>query len=286
MLGKLALALTFVASLTLAAPSFAASKGSVLVIMSGTRELPLKDGKTYDNAGVYLGEVSAPVKALIAAGYTPVFASPDGVTPTIDPFSEQDFFFKGGSAEAAADKALVEGLEGFKKPHKLADIADEGTAKFVGVFVPGGFAPMGDLMTDKNVGRILREFHDNGRPIAMVCHGPVALIATLPEAEAFKAALIADDFKKANDFAAGWPFAGYRMTIFSSGEEPLARGPLKGEPQLFVSDAVAQAGGHVDRLAQNASNVIVDRELITGQNPFSADAIAAEFVKRLDELSN
>jgi putative intracellular protease/amidase len=286
MRSKLLIFLCLIASVFLSAPVFAQSRGSVLFIMSATRELPLKEGRSYQNAGVYLGEISAPVQAVLAAGYTPVFASPGGVAPTIDPFSEQAFFFPGGAEEAARAKTLVESLEGFRSPRKLSDVAAAGIGEFVGVFVPGGFAPMGDLMTEPDAGRILRDFHEAGRPIAMVCHGPIALIATMPNAGAFKAAIIAGEFQRASELATDWPFAGYRLTIFSSSEEPLARrGPLKGEPQFYVSDAMAQAGAHVDRRQQSRSNVIEDRELLTGQNPLSAEELSRVFVKRLATLA-
>src|SRR3712207_6108024 len=122
MLKRLVLLAALVASAAVPAPSFAAPKGVVLIIMSKARQLPLKDGKLYNNAGTYLGEVAAPVKALVEAGYTPVFASPDGIAPKIDPFSEQEFFFKGGAAEATEAKSLMGGMEGFKHPRKLAEV--------------------------------------------------------------------------------------------------------------------------------------------------------------------
>jgi putative intracellular protease/amidase len=41
--------------------------------------------------------------------------------------------------------------------------------------VPGGHAPMQDLLADPALGRLLRAFHAEGKTTALVCHGPIAL---------------------------------------------------------------------------------------------------------------
>ncbi|RAR98754.1 hypothetical protein [Ensifer adhaerens] len=91
-----------------------APQGKVLIIMSGAHELELKDGKKYPT-GTYLDEVSVPLHALIVAGYTPVFASPNGTPPSIDQWSEKEWFFNGDPKALADDKALLEKQEGFKQ---------------------------------------------------------------------------------------------------------------------------------------------------------------------------
>ena len=53
-------------------------KAQVLVLGSSGHGLPLKDGKVYAGAGYYLNELTAPVRALMADGYTITFANPKG----------------------------------------------------------------------------------------------------------------------------------------------------------------------------------------------------------------
>ena len=43
--------------------------------------------------------------------------------------------------------------------------------------VPGGQAPVVDLMQDQEIGEILRHFHAHSKPTAMLCHGPIASVA-------------------------------------------------------------------------------------------------------------
>jgi putative intracellular protease/amidase len=88
------------------------------------------------------------------------------------------------------------------------------------------------------------------------------------------AALSAGDAAGAHAKAQGWIYSGYKMTIFSTAEEQ-QREPLEiGGKVLFYPDfALSTAGGDVSVLAPWTSYVIQDRELISGQNPFSDQAL-------------
>ncbi len=126
---------------------------------------------------------------------------------------------------------------------------------------------MQDLSKDKNLGEILKAFHSAGKTTAILCHGPLVLLSTLSDSAAFQQALI-DDNGTANGLAKDWPYAGYRLTVFSTGEEQQLEGPkgLGGYVQYYPVAALAEAGAHVDTVANWHSNVIIDRELITGSS--------------------
>ena len=96
-------------------------------------------------------------------------------------------------------------------------------------------------------------------------------------------ALIDGDDGKAADLAEGWIYAGYRMTVFSASEEKVAEAHLlKGELPFDMPKALTLAGGEVSVTATDfASNVVVDRELITGQNPASDHALAKALIEAL-----
>lgn len=257
----------------------------VLVILSSARQLDLRDGKQY-NTGYYLDELAIPLQKIVAAGYTPVFASPQGTPANFDPVSNDKMFF-GGSESARVDAVnFVRSFAGVQHPETLAQIEQQGTSGYVGIFIPGGHAPMQDLSHDKTLGRILVSFHNTGRPTGVICHGPTALLSTLPDPEAFRKAMIAGDFIKAAQLASGWPYAGYRLTVFSSGEEHAIEGKgkqLGGDVKFYAADALSQAGAHVDRIAAWMPNVIEDHELVSGEQPFSSDAFGDAFVARLNQ---
>ncbi|MEP7457701.1 type 1 glutamine amidotransferase domain-containing protein, partial [Phyllobacterium sp. SB3] len=119
----------------------AQSKGKVLVVMSSAHELDLKDGKTYAT-GYYLNEFVVPYRKLIEAGYEPVIANPNGDLPVMDANSNNAMFFSGDDTARAEALAFAENLEPLKHPKTLASVVAEGTDGYVGLFIPGGHAPM------------------------------------------------------------------------------------------------------------------------------------------------
>lgn len=167
---------------------------------------------------------------------------------------------------------------------KLRSVIDEGLENYAAVFVPGGQAPVVDLMQNADVGEILRDFHTKGKPTALLCHGPIATVAAMPSAREFRAALIAGDRARAARLAKGWQYAGYKMTIFSNAEEKvLADSVLHAKLYFTVADALQIAGGEVlTGPIDWEPHVIEDRELITGQNPRSDHGVAAALVKVLE----
>jgi putative intracellular protease/amidase len=255
--------------------------GKVLVVMSSAKHLDLRDGKQY-STGFYLNEFAIPFRKLIEAGYTPVVANPNGDRPVMDAASNNAMFFGGDDALRAETLKYVEGFDILDHPKTLAEVAKEGISGYVGVFIPGGHAPVQDLSKDKNLGEILKAFHSTGKPTGILCHGPLVLLSTLADSEAFQQAL-ADRTGAANSLAKDWPYAGYRLTVFSTGEEQYLEnaGALGGFVRYYPTAALAEAGAHVDTVADWHSNVIVDRELITGQQPMSATEFGDVLLQKL-----
>src|SRR5271155_3319133 len=67
-----------------AMPASAAESGKVLVILSSASQLELREGKTY-HTGYYLDELAIPLRKIVDAGYSPVFANPKGNAGSFDP---------------------------------------------------------------------------------------------------------------------------------------------------------------------------------------------------------
>ena len=155
---------------------------------------------------------------------------------------------------------------------------------YAGVFAPGGQGPVVDLMQDAETGEILRHFHDKAKPTALLCHGPISAIAAMPHAREFRAALIAGDAVKAAEWAKGWQYAGYKMTVFSATEEKVVEDNILHAKIYFnMPFALKTAGADVTTTAVDFEPYVVEgRELITGQNPRSDHPIAAKFIAALD----
>lgn len=169
-----------------------------------------------------------------------------------------------GRAISAERKSKLDEIDGFRSPVALSDLTDAQLAEFDAVFAPGGHGPMVDLPDNSDVGRLLSILHGKGAPIAALCHAPALLLAAPERADG------------------QWLFEGFRMTAYTDEEEDQNRIGMLGM-QWYLASALQNAGAVFDDAAYAwASHVVVDRNLITGQNPNSAEAIADALAKALD----
>jgi putative intracellular protease/amidase len=259
------------------------TKGTVLVIGSNATRIGLQGGGSAA-IGQYLNETVVPAMALIEAGYEVVLATPDGTQPHIDEASDSAQHFGGDEAAYQRAKSFYANNPSMNQVRSLRSVVDDGLGAYAGLFVPGGHAPVVDLMQDANLGTILHHFHEAKKPTALLCHGPIAIAAAMPDAREFRAALIAGNKAEAAEHARGWLYSGYRMTVFSASEETIAEDNLlHGRLYFNMPEALEVAGGRVTTSPVDfAPNVVVDRELITGQNPSSDHLIAAKLIEALD----
>ena len=261
----------------------ATTAGKILVLVSSGRGLPLKDGKVYASAGYYLNELTVPVRALMKEGYEITFANPKGNTPHLDVHSAVPDFFGGDEAKLQDYLKFRDTLTGLKNPTRISDVIASGLDQYDAVFVPGGHGPMIDLLDDPNAGIVMRHFHQTSKPTAVLCHGPISLLSALPNSAEVVAALAAGDAAGAHAKAKGWIYSGYKMTIFSTAEEQQREPQEIGGKVLFYPDvALRTAGGEVTVAAPWQSYVLQDRELISGQNPFSDQALLKLLLPALD----
>lgn len=261
----------------------AAHAANVLVVLSDSDRLDLKDGKVFQT-GVYLNELMQPVQALRKAGHEITFATPKGSAPSVDKTSIDKMYFGGDEAAMKESEAQLDRLGLLSRQTSpvvsLARVEQVGYDHFDAVYVPGGHAPMQDLLVSPELGRLLTHFHEKGKTTALTCHGPIALISTLPDPNGFTEQLATRGSAKANGT---WIYAGYKVTVLSNEEEELAKGLLGGgRMKFYPQTALEQAGARFSKAEKPfAAHLVTDRELITGQNPASALAVAEEMLKRL-----
>ncbi|HEY0135851.1 MAG TPA: type 1 glutamine amidotransferase domain-containing protein [Nannocystis sp.] len=232
---------------------------SVLIVLSAAQTLTLREGGAHPT-GFFLNELSEPLAHLLAAGYAVEFASPGGRPPRVDAHSVE---FLVGDARVQA-LALI-AAQPLDSPHALEDLSEAHLERFIGVFVPGGHAPMQDLHADPALGRVLAHFHSSGKPTAALCHGPAALLS----------APIVDG---------QWTYAGYRMTGFPRYTERALElfGVIDGHVPFYLDEALTDAGAvYTTTFPPIIPRVIRDRELVTGQDPYAAERLGAKFVHML-----
>lgn len=279
MIAPVALAL---AGTLLAGQAAAAAKGEVLVLLSSENQLQLKDGKPYPT-GYYLNEFGVPADQLLKAGYKLVLVTPKGNAPSVDERSIDPMYFGGVAREMQRIRQVVDSLPDIDDTLSVKEVLAGDMGRYAGIFIPGGHAPLIDLANNPDVGALLRHFHQAGKPTAAICHGPITLLSAQQDPVAYRAALARGETPAASD----WTYRGYRMTIFSDPEEQVFEGSLKEQRlQFYPAKAMAGAGGDMSYAQAWQPHVVVDRELITGQNPFSDKALAKALLEQLESVGS
>ncbi|MCZ4253530.1 type 1 glutamine amidotransferase domain-containing protein [Pseudoalteromonas shioyasakiensis] len=268
--------LTLVAASTMS--MFAvAGEGEVLVILSSETTMDLADGQSIET-GYYLNEFGVPAKALVDAGYELVLATPKGNAPQVDKKSVSTDYFDGNEAKMQSIQRFVASLPDIKDTASLSEILADDLSQYEAVFIPGGHAPLIDLANNPEVGEILRHFNKQGKPTAAICHGPITLLSAQVQPNSYYQAI--KDGEKAS--ANNWIYDGYKMTIFSDPEERVFESSLEGKKlKFYPAMAMEKAGGNMAFASEWQPNVVVDRELITGQNPFSDKLLAEKLLEML-----
>ena len=271
-----------VAGALLSASATAAPKGEVLVLLSSENRLPLNDGKQYAT-GYYLNEFGVPADHLLKAGYKLVLVTPKGNAPSVDERSVDPQYFAGDATEMKRIQKLVASLPGIDDTLSLKEVLAGDLDHYAGLLIPGGHAPLIDLANNPEVGALLRHFHQAGKPTAAICHGPISLLSAQADPAAYQAALARGEKPAAKD----WIYQGYRMTIFADAEEQVFESSLNGDRILFYpARAMEGAGGNMSYAQAWSPNVVVDRELITVQNPFSDHELGKALVSKLSEAKS
>jgi putative intracellular protease/amidase len=228
----------------------------ILFVMTGADHWTLADG-TRHPTGFWGEEAAAPYRAFTEAGHEITVATPGGVQPPADRASLTPEANGGQHAADTVDEALA-AFTGLRRPFRLEDVR---AADYDAVFYPGGHGPMEDLSGDAESARLLTETLESDKPLGIICHGPAALLATQG----------ADGRS---------PFSGYRLTGFSNAEERQAG--LADQAPWLLQDRLVALGADYQEGEPWAANVVVDRNLYTGQNPASSTSLAAALLKALD----
>ncbi|KUL21037.1 type 1 glutamine amidotransferase domain-containing protein [Streptomyces regalis] len=227
----------------------------ILFVMTGADHWTLADG-TKHPTGFWAEEAVTPYQAFTAAGHEIVVTTPGGVVPPLDQGSLAPQF-NGGEEGAKKMADTIASISEIQHPIKLQDVDLD---DYAAVFYPGGHGPMEDLAVDATSGKLLVNALASGKPLGVVCHAPAALLA-------------------ATRSDGGNAFSGYRLTGFSNAEE--IQSGLAAGAKWLLQDRLVEIGADYQEGEPWAPNVVVDRNLVTGQNPASAGPAAAEMLKKL-----
>lgn len=215
----------------------------VLVVTSNHGELGGKPN------GTYLPELTHALHALDRAGLAYDLASPKG----------GEIPGYGADADALTRTMLADETFAARLRSTLR-LADIDPADYAGVFFPGGYGLLFDLTEDAESHRITAALFERGAPVAAVCHGPAAL-ARVRRADG--ASIL----------------EGREVTGFTR-EEEVAMKTLDVVP-FVLEERMLEAGATYRKRANWKVLLVEDGNLITGQNPASAEAVGEALARAL-----
>ncbi|MDF3128127.1 type 1 glutamine amidotransferase domain-containing protein [Kiritimatiellaeota bacterium B1221] len=217
--------------------------GVILMIVTSHGEMD--NGKP---TGLWLEEFAVPYEQFTEAGYRVIVASPQGGKTPVDPRSMTENL-------SDRDKQALKVLEDTVALGELE-------AEYQAVFFSGGHGTMFDFPKDKNVSAVVEEAFEKDLPIALVCHGPAALVAAT-----------------LND---GSPAVkGRKLTGFTNSEEEAVK--LTEEMPFLLEDKLIEQGASFSSKENFKPHVVTDGNLVTGQNPASSKPAAAALLKLLQK---
>lgn len=223
----------------------------ILMVLTSHKKIEDQDKDT----GVWLGEFTEPYFEFVDKGYEVQLASPKGGESPIDPRSLITENITPHNRRFNDDSDVQ---QKFKNTFPLSKIH---AADYDAVFYPGGHGPMWDLAEDEHNAKLLIDFFEQEKPIGAVCHGPAALL---------KAATLNPELLK-----------GKKVTAFSNLEEKGVG--LYDDVPFKLEDRLKELGAdYVSATIPFTSKVVSEGQLITGQNPASADRVAQALIEYLE----
>lgn len=219
---------------------------AILMVVTSHGTFPGSGEKT----GLWLEEFAVPYKLFRDAGFDVTVASLKGGSVPVDPRSLQP--------EAVPNNAK----------HALGLLSDTraldqvNPAKYAAVFFPGGHGTMFDFPDNPPVQKTVEYFLLTGRPAAFVCHGPAALVGAVDQN--------------------GTPLVkGRHVAAFTDAEEKAVG--LTEEVPFLLQTRLESLGADVKPEDNFKEQVVVDGNLVTGQNPASSAETAQKLIQLIKE---
>nr|WP_303652847.1 type 1 glutamine amidotransferase domain-containing protein [Paludisphaera mucosa] len=192
------------------------------------------------------------------AGYQMDVASPLGGKVPIDPESlAQAVLAMGGTIERYKDRTFMDRLD------QALKIADVDASKYDAIYLTGGHGVMFDFPDSPELQKLVADFHQAGKVVSAVCHGPAGLLNV--------------------KLADGSPLLdGKNVTGFSWNEETKVD-RADAVPFNLEEELQSRGASYTKAWLAMGNHVVTDGRLITGQNPTSARGVAQAVVKKLQE---
>lgn len=223
----------------------------VLFVVTSTDKL----GDTGKRTGFHFEELATPYYVLRDAGYELDVASTAGGRAPIDNQKPR------GENPASVERFLDD-REAMAKIEATMRVGDVKAEDYAAVYLPGGHGTMWDFPNHKALGALLAKAFEEGRIVSAVCHGPAGFVGA-----------------KLSD---GHPLVEGRKVNSFTDEEERAVG-LDGVVPFLLESKLREEGARFEKADKFKPIVVEDGNLLTGQNPPSAEPLAKRLIEKLAE---
>lgn len=207
--------------------------------------------------GLWLSELTHIYHAAKQKGYEMTIASPKGGTVPVDPESLTYFTLDKVSKTYWNDSSFRELL------NNSCSLSEVTSQQYDLVYLAGGHGTMYDFPDDGMIQSVISKQYESGRMVAAICHGVGGLL----------------NVKLSNG---EYLIKGKSMTGFDWFEETIAR--RKKEVPFNLEAAIKERGANLQKaFIPMTSHVVIDGNLITGQNPFSSKEMARVIMECIDK---
>lgn len=213
----------------------------------------------YENSnlvtGLWLSELTHFYDSAKKQNYNITIASSKGGETPIDPESLKPFMIDSISKKYWSDSSFKNLLQ---HTNSFNDVVNE---LYDCVYLTGGHGTMFDFPNNSELQNIIRNHYENNKIVSAVCHGVGGLL----------------NVKLSNG---NFLIKNKTITGFNWFEESLAR-RKKDVPFNLEASLIEKGSNYKKALIPMTSHVVVDGNLITGQNPFSSKEIAEVVMRKL-----
>jgi putative intracellular protease/amidase len=231
---------------------------SALMVLTGSTVWTMKDGTPHPT-GFWAREFMEAYIVFRDGGLAVDVASPGGAPATVDQLSYELGYNNDDAEFVIRQQTFIKNLDGvLNAPLKLEEVLP---GQYDVLFIVGGHGPMQDLAVHPTIGQLLSANLDNPhKMVGGVCHGPVG-------------------FLSAHRSDGTWLFAGRKLTAFTNEEETGAG--FAGNAPWLLEDRLRLAGARFEAAPAWTEHVVVDGNLVTGQQNVSSGAAAEKLLQQL-----
>lgn len=225
----------------------------MLAIVTGVSEYANEKLKT----GLWLSELTHIYSSAKKQGFEIILASPMGGDTPIDPESLKSMMMDKITKTCWDDPEFREVLRHTKNLNEVSGI------QYDCIYLAGGHGTMYDFPNNTVLQTILKEHYESKKLVAAICHGVCGLLNV-----------------KLSD--SGYMIKDKKLTGFSWAEEILA-GREKEVPFDLEAKLKERGARYEKAFIPMTSKVVVDDNLITGENPFSSKEMAKIVLEQLSK---